>query len=460
MRAAASEASWLAVAGRRRACRRRGAGGGVAGAGARARRRRARGPSPLIYPRQTIPLRFDHAVHAARGATCEGCHAARGSLDGVGRQPPARRGGVPRRATRSIARSRPRRRRGAPRARCDACHVGWSGVVAATPEPPRIEIPRPNIKFNHHLHASRGIGCDTCHANVAHEGAGDRGRSPAHGALPRMPRGRDEAADRALWRLPPHASRRAAQGRPGGRRSAGHHPDRQAGPVGVAARLRRAHPRASAPTTRRRAATRATASAVTGAASASTATAASSVRSTSTRRTTSPCTAPTRVATRPTARRATATRPSASAATSAPASRPIRRAGCRDRQPQNPFGTGTGVKSFHPPGWARDPSGGVIATPRPSSHSFQAKRNIRSCVSCHREETCLECHSADPARGVKLPSGLGFSPHGASFAGSASAARSRRATGASASSATRWAPPSSTAAERAVVLVFAAATRI
>jgi hypothetical protein len=104
--------------------------------------------------------------------------------------------------------------------------------------------------------------------------------------------------------------------------------------------------------------------------------------------------------------------------------------GLPGQQPRNPFGTGTGVKAFHPPGWARDSAGGVIATPRPSSHSFQAKRNIRSCVSCHREETCLECHSADPARGVKLPSGLGFSPHGASFAGSgkcrALAARNRR----------------------------------
>jgi len=98
---------------------------------------------------------------------------------------------------------------------------------------------------------------------------------------------------------------------------------------------------------------------------------------------------------------------------------------------RNPFGTGTGVKSFHPPGWARDAAGDVISTPRPSSHSFQAKRNIRSCASCHREETCLECHSADPARGVKMPNGGGFSPHGVGFATTnrcrALASRNRRA---------------------------------
>jgi hypothetical protein len=70
---------------------------------------------------------------------------------------------------------------------------------------------------------------------------------------------------------------------------------------------------------------------------------------------------------------------------------------------------------FHPPGWARDPSGAVIATPRPNSHSLAAKRNLRTCVSCHREESCLTCHSTDPTRG---PS---FSPHGppGSFAGTA-----------------------------------------
>ena len=31
-------------------------------------------PSPLIYPAQVIPIRFDHAQHARLGARCEGCH--------------------------------------------------------------------------------------------------------------------------------------------------------------------------------------------------------------------------------------------------------------------------------------------------------------------------------------------------------------------------------------------------
>src|SRR5262249_59486435 len=31
-------------------------------------------PSPVIYPRQTIPLWFSPAQHLAGGAACEGCH--------------------------------------------------------------------------------------------------------------------------------------------------------------------------------------------------------------------------------------------------------------------------------------------------------------------------------------------------------------------------------------------------
>ncbi len=37
--------------------------------------------------------------------------------------------------------------------------------------------------------------------------------------------------------------------------------------------------------------------------------------------------------------------------------------GLPGRRPNNPFGTGTGLKSFHPPGWARDASGAVLSDP-------------------------------------------------------------------------------------------------
>jgi hypothetical protein len=87
--------------------------------------------------------------------------------------------------------------------------------------------------------------------------------------------------------------------------------------------------------------------------------------------------------------------------------------GLPGRKPNNPFGTGTQLRHFHPPGWVRDDAGAVIGAATPSSHSLQAKRNIRACASCHREETCLSCHSADPTRSI------GVSPHGPHFGQSA-----------------------------------------
>ena len=95
------------------------------------------------------------------------------------------------------------------------------------------------------------------------------------------------------------------------------------------------------------------------------------------------------------------------------------------RQPNNPFGTGTAVKHFHPPGWIRDATGAVLTAPSPASHGFAAKRNLRACVSCHREESCLACHSADLSRSI------GINPHGVGFAASgrcrALASRNQRA---------------------------------
>jgi hypothetical protein len=44
-------------------------------------------------------------------------------------------------------------------------------------------------------------------------------------------------------------------------------------------------------------------------------------------------------------------------------------------------------------------------------HAGEARRNIASCASCHREEDCQTCHTAEP--------GLGnVSPHGANWRGS------------------------------------------
>lgn len=63
-------------------------------------------------------------------------------------------------------------------------------------------------------------------------------------------------------------------------------------------------------------------------------------------------------------------------------------------------------RAFHPPNWS-SVTGGTPA----NQHAREARRNLTSCVSCHREEDCQRCHSA----GFGGPS---VSPHPANWVGS------------------------------------------
>jgi c(7)-type cytochrome triheme protein len=73
---------------------------------------------------------------------------------------------------------------------------------------------------------------------------------------------------------------------------------------------------------------------------------------------------------------------------------------------------------FHPAGWVDDiVKKGSVRGPR--HHSFQAKRNIRACASCHVEKTCARCHSMTAQSGnFGFYKGQGISPHGVGFSGS------------------------------------------
>jgi hypothetical protein len=83
-------------------------------------------PSPLIYPAESIPIRFDHARHAKVGATCEGCHlAATASTSAADNLIPPE---AACRVCHKIDRAQPTKAvpAGQAPARCDACHVASS----------------------------------------------------------------------------------------------------------------------------------------------------------------------------------------------------------------------------------------------------------------------------------------------------------------------------------------------
>jgi hypothetical protein len=397
------------------------AGAGAAlGAGASA-------PSPLIYPAEKVPIAFDHVQHARLGATCESCHQSAQTSTSAGDNLIPREAAC--RGCHKIDRDQPAKAvpHGQGAARCDACHVdggkGWMPGSAVATEPPRVALARPNLKFNHRLHATRGIACALCHATAdmqqapvtradlpmmatclgCHDGKQATARCSAchltepDGRLKTKLVSAATMAAGASGPLVPSGSLRGIDahgptfkrdhsqaGRDEGYCLTCHRRQECIDCHGGVVRPPDIHPSDYV-----------------------------SLHAMDARRNTPDCSACHRAQSFCVGchqRSGVAADPEG---------------GLPGRRPNNPFGTGTGLKSFHPPGWARDPSGAVLSTPRSTSHSLAARRNLRTCVSCHREESCLTCHSTDPTRG---PS---FSPHGPGFAGTARcrflAARNKRA---------------------------------
>jgi hypothetical protein len=71
-----------------------------------------------------------------------------------------------------------------------------------------------------------------------------------------------------------------------------------------------------------------------------------------------------------------------------------------------------GTRTFHPPGWANP-----TASNNPNHHAWQAQRNLRQCVACHRQETCLECHASNGSA-AGAAGQMWISPHPPDWAGS------------------------------------------
>jgi hypothetical protein len=373
-------------------------------------------PSALIFPAQSIPLRFDHARHLKLGARCETCHVAAASSTSVGDNLIPAEAAC--RACHEIDRAQPAKAvaPGAPAARCDACHVsesgepgvGWMPRGATYQEPPRVRLARPNLKFNHRLHVARGVGCELCHANVAMQGLATRADLPrmslclgchdgkqatsrcgaCHLTEPdgRLKTNLASAATAALGATgklvpsgvlrgldahgPAFARDHAQAGRDERYCLSCHKKTECVDCHGGTVRPFDIHPSDYV-----------------------------SLHGVDARRNTPDCSSCHRAQSFCVGchqRSGVAADPEG---------------GERGRQPRNPFGTGTQLKRFHPPGWVQGDGSGVAG---PSSgHANQARRNVRSCVSCHREQSCLDCHSTDLTRGA------GVSPHGPNFGSTA-----------------------------------------
>jgi hypothetical protein len=115
--------------------------------------------SPIVYPLQRLPLIFSHAAHLKRGAVCAQCHpAATTSQSAVDNLIPSE---AACRACHQIERAEPERAiAGQPPARCAACHVGF---VAGQPIE-RVYLTPPPLKFAHAAHAKER--CESCHGDM------------------------------------------------------------------------------------------------------------------------------------------------------------------------------------------------------------------------------------------------------------------------------------------------------
>jgi hypothetical protein len=138
-------------------------------------------PSPVIFPDQTIPLRFNHGKHVAKGIRCVTCHAnIPKSMFGKDRNIPNgqvcdtchgtdhdeyKPGSLP--TGEKIAR------------KCSFCHPGYKGDGKDVIQ--KMDFPVPNLKFNHKIHIDNKFECSVCHGDFKNVTIATR-----EGQLPKM----------------------------------------------------------------------------------------------------------------------------------------------------------------------------------------------------------------------------------------------------------------------------------
>ncbi len=125
------------------------------------------GPSPVVFPEQSLPLRFNHQKHVqGLGVSCTTCHAnaktSQKSADSL--LPPATRcdgcHGTNHRNKSAVTTDDPR-----PLGQCGFCHDGYDPKRPKVVQ--RVSIPKPNLKFSHQKHVvGARMPCARCHGKV------------------------------------------------------------------------------------------------------------------------------------------------------------------------------------------------------------------------------------------------------------------------------------------------------
>lgn len=332
--------------------------------------------SEVIYPKQTLPLKFSHRKHLARAPlACTYCHdRAADSTSAIDNLMPMEADCA---TCHPIERSRHDKQvpAGTGPAACTACHTQFD---RATGQVARIKLPIPNIKFNHKAHVDRNISCETCHGDMKNVDLATRKH------LPKM----------ALC-LTCHDGKRAASActtchlaAPGGFVQTSFN-EGKLRPSGV---LRGAAHNATFAVAHRTAAQ-------------------NDSKFCGNCHRKSECVSCHNGVRKPVRIHANdyLSIHVIEARRDNPKCSSCHRlqtfcVGCHSRAGVTADGRGSdyvrrpsadGRALYHPPGWVTFNNGSLSNTRGMMHHSFEAQRNIRQCAACHREDFCLRCHSAE-----------------------------------------------------------------
>ncbi len=129
--------------------------------------------SLAVYPRQELPLRFSHELHLGEvGMSCTDCH----DVEKSGRSADLN---LPKEATCESCHDIEAAKKGEktdPPSDCQTCHPGFDATAQKRPK--ALAFPAPNVKFPHDAHLAKKIPCDRCHGELGKVGLATRAQLP------------------------------------------------------------------------------------------------------------------------------------------------------------------------------------------------------------------------------------------------------------------------------------------